>query len=80
MTIGEMFGQSGVLMLLGMGVVFGFLIILIIVMVIEQKIIHAFGLDKDVEEKPASATVNTRPQGPVVAAISAAVQQYRKTN
>jgi len=41
MTIVEMLGQSGVLTLLGLGVVFGFLIIMVIVINLTGKIISA---------------------------------------
>ena len=50
MTITEMLGQSGLLTLLGMCVVFSFIIILIICMTILKAVIHALKLDKD---KPA---------------------------
>jgi oxaloacetate decarboxylase gamma subunit len=82
MTIVEMLGQSGVLSLLGMGIVFGFLVLLIIAVTLAGKVFHALGLDKDVGAplKPAA------PAGPstsakaaaVTAAISAAVTEYRK--
>lgn len=81
MTIAEMFGQSGVLALLGMGIVFSFLIILIVSMTLVAKIIHAFGWDSDVqapkqsgEPSPVSGPVNAA----VIAAVSAAVNEYRK--
>jgi oxaloacetate decarboxylase gamma subunit len=79
-----MLEQSGVLTLLGMGIVFGFLVVLIICVTLAGKIIHALGADKDVR-----APVNTAPSpggtanagnAAVTAAISAAVTEYRKTN
>jgi oxaloacetate decarboxylase gamma subunit len=86
MTIAEMakmLGQSGVLTLMGMGTVFGFLIILIISVTLVGKVIHALGLDKDAGAlpKPAasagpSAAAKT---AAVTAAITAAVTEYRKT-
>jgi oxaloacetate decarboxylase gamma subunit len=86
MTIVEMLGQSGVLTLLGMSIVFGFLIILIISITLAGKIIHALSWDKDVGgpagtgagsgKVPARAAANTA----VAAAITAAVNEYRKTN
>jgi oxaloacetate decarboxylase gamma subunit len=83
MTIVEMLSQSGVLSLLGMGVVFGFLVILIVSVSLVGKGIHTLGLDKDVRA-PAKPAV---PAGPstaaktaaVTAAISAAVTEYRKS-
>jgi oxaloacetate decarboxylase gamma subunit len=84
MTIAEMFGQSGVLTLLGVGVVFGFLIILVLFMTLVAKIIHALGWDIDAQEGqsaqsvPAAAAAGNN--AAVVAAITAAVNEYRKTN
>jgi oxaloacetate decarboxylase gamma subunit len=81
MTITDMLGQSGVLTLLGMGIVFGFLALLIICVSLAGKLIHALGADKDVTNPPAPAA-GTRPaaaKARVTAAISAAVNEYRKT-
>ena len=84
MTIVEMLGQSGVLTLLGMGIVFSFLIIMIISITVVGKIIHALGADKDVSAGPsASRTGGGAPaseNSAVTAAISAAVTEYRKNN
>lgn len=84
MTIAEMFGQSGVLTLLGMGVVFGFLIILVLFMTLIANIIHALGWDIDAQEgqtvSVGSATASSGVNPAVVAAITAAVNEYRKTN
>ena len=84
MTIAEMFGQSVIVTLLGMSVVFGFLIILIISITLAGKIIHALCLDKDLQAKapvpaavPSSGTANNTA---VTAAITAAVTEYRKTH
>ncbi|MDR1232280.1 MAG: OadG family protein [Spirochaetaceae bacterium] len=83
MTIAEMLGQSGMMAVIGMGIVFAFLVILIIAVSLTGKIIHALGLDKDVQAVPAGrapspvAAVN---QTAVVAAIGAAVTQYQKDN
>ena len=79
MTIAEMLQQSGLLTLLGMGVVFAFLIILIICMYALHGVLHLFGKDKDVEttaSKGSSApqpVVQTADEGEVVAAIAAAL-------
>ncbi len=81
MTITEMLGQSGLLTLLGMCVVFSFIIILICCMKLLQTVVHAFKLDK---EEPAQASASAAPSasapasvaadnGAVVAAIAAAV-------
>jgi len=80
MTILDMLGQSGVLTVLGMGVVFGFLIIMVIVISGVGKFIKNLSLEK--EQKPAVSIVS-KPAGnndAVTAAISAAVNQYRKNN
>jgi oxaloacetate decarboxylase gamma subunit len=82
MTIIEMFGQSGVLAFLGMAVVFSFLIILIASMTLVAKLISALGWDADVK-KPAAAAPSagaSSPNAAVVAAVGAAVNEYRKTN
>jgi oxaloacetate decarboxylase gamma subunit len=82
-----MFGQSAVLSLLGMGVVFAFLTILIVFMTLVAKVIHALGWDADVQapNQSGAAAVPAAPSGTaqnpaVVAAISAAVNQHRKSN
>jgi oxaloacetate decarboxylase gamma subunit len=83
MTIVEMLGQSGVLTLLGMGIVFSFLIIMIVFVTVVGKIIHTLTADTAV---PAPAQGGTSSGGgaaggnaAVTAAISAAVTEYRKT-
>jgi oxaloacetate decarboxylase gamma subunit len=73
-----MLGQSGVLTLLGMGVVIGFLVIMIITITILGKIIHALGWDKDTRSASAAPAVSK--QGEITAAIGAAVSQYKKNN
>jgi oxaloacetate decarboxylase gamma subunit len=82
MTIFDMLGQSGVLTLLGMGIVFSFLVILIVAVTLAGKAVHALGWDRDVRApaaaaKPASRTAD---QAAVTAAVSAAVTEYRKNN
>jgi oxaloacetate decarboxylase gamma subunit len=81
-----MLEQSGVLTLLGMGIVFTFLVIMIIAISRMGKLIHFLGLDKDIQE----TSPHTAEAGPVqaqagnnaavTAAIAAAVNEYRKTN
>jgi oxaloacetate decarboxylase gamma subunit len=86
MTIVEMLEQSGVLTLLGMGVVFSFLVVLIICITLAGKCIHALGADKDVVPLTAAAPrvsgggSNAGNGSAVTAAITAAVNEYRKTN
>ena len=77
MTITEMLGQAGLLTLLGMGVVFSFLIILIICMYALHGVLHLLGKDKDKPvEAPASAAAPTAAadETEVVAAIAAAIK------
>ena len=88
MTIVEMLGQSGVLTVLGVGIVFSFLIIMIIVINLVGRIVRFLGLDKDAAAQTApvqAAPVRAVPafaanEAPVAAAISAAVMKYRKSN
>ena len=83
MTIVEMLGQSGVLTLLGMGIVFSFLVIMIIAITMTGKVIHALGWDKNVQPAAGSASSPAKNQGndaAVTAAIGAAVNEYRKNN
>jgi oxaloacetate decarboxylase gamma subunit len=92
MTISEMFGQSLIVAVLGMSVVFGFLCILIITITFVGKVIHALGWDKDLQAPvkpkspppgpvPAAASgAGTAQNVGVTAAIAAAVAEYRKTH
>jgi len=61
MTIAEMLGQSGVLTLLGMGIVFGFLIIMIFTVTLMGKVVHSCGWDKDVAPQAAPALAFAAP-------------------
>jgi oxaloacetate decarboxylase gamma subunit len=84
MTIVEMLEQSGVLTLLGMGIVFSFLVIMIIAVTCMGKVIHLLGLDKDVQISSGGGAVKApvakaADNAAVTAAISAAVNEYRKT-
>lgn len=85
MTIIEMFGQSGVLTLLGMAVVFSFLIILVLFMNLVAKIIHALGWDVEKNASngtpaPSAANASGGNNAATVAAVTAAVNEYRKQN
>jgi len=79
MTITEMLGQSGILTLLGMGVVFFFLIIMILAMNLLHAILHGLHLDKDEKKDDMSSAGAAAPaagnDAAVVAAISAAVHE-----
>lgn len=82
MTISEMLGQSALLTLLGMCVVFAFLVILIVCMNLLRIAVHALKLDKD-EVKPVAKSVAkpvavAKPavnKQAIVAAIAAAVHE-----
>jgi oxaloacetate decarboxylase gamma subunit len=76
MTIFEMLGQSGVLTLLGMSIVFGFLVILVVSVSLTGKLIRLF-LPPE-EEKTGVPLQAGTPNKAVSAAISAAVTEYRK--
>ncbi|HCC36232.1 MAG TPA: sodium pump decarboxylase subunit gamma [Treponema sp.] len=78
MTIMEMLGQSGVLTLLGMGIVFGFLVLLIIAITILGKVFHILGIDNDVKAPVAAAPKTAGNSAEITAAISAAVNEHRK--
>lgn len=79
MTLIDMLGQSGLLTLLGMSVVFSFIIILILCMTLLKSIVHALKLDKaDAEPTTnagASAPVAAGNDGAIIAAIAAAVRE-----
>lgn len=75
MTIGEMLAQSGILTLLGIGIVFVFIIIQIIALKAVEVGVRALGLDKQ-EVQPQTAAVQTNTaQHAVVAAIAAALHE-----
>lgn len=79
MTIPEMMSQSGLLTVLGLGVVFAFLIILIAFMKLVEVLVRMSGLDK--EEKTTTSTapaVNRGQDTAIVAAIAAAVSEKQK--
>jgi len=81
MTINEMLGQSGVLAVLGMSMVFGFLVIMIISITVVGKIMQATGAGKIAPPAaPSAAPAAAKNDAPVTAAISAAVNEYRKSN
>ncbi len=85
MRIAEMLSQSGILTLLGMVVVFSFILIMILCMNILHAFVHACGFDKEnaktakKENKPvrtpapvAAPAVDT---GAIIAAIAAAIRE-----
>jgi oxaloacetate decarboxylase gamma subunit len=79
MTISEMLQQSAVLTLLGMGVVFAFLCIMIMCVNLVGKIVHALGLDKDIlPENELPKKTNGKESAETIAVITAAITEYRK--
>ena len=78
MTIVDMLGQSGILTILGMGIVFSFLVVLVICVSAMGKIVRAAGVNKDAASGGSGqASAKTTA---VTAAIIAAVSQYRSEN
>ncbi len=82
MTIHEMLNQSIILTLLGMAVVFSFLVIMILAMTLLHSVLHALKLDTippDAPEKGSQApSVQMKPasdSGTVVAAITAFLKE-----
>ena len=80
MTVLEMFSQSGILTLLGMGVVFFFLIIAMIAL---HAVVHALKWDAEpAGEQPVAApspsvSVPAEDSGAVVAAIAAVLKDKK---
>jgi len=78
-----MLQQSGILTVLGMGIVFSFLIIMVIVINLFGKIINTKISNKD-DALPVKANIpapsDTVNKPEITAAISAAVTEYRKNN
>jgi len=81
MTIVKMLEQSGILTLLGMGVVFGFLIIMVIVISVAGNFIKekAASPGQSNGAKPGFSAAGSD-SGQITAAISAAVNEYRKSS
>lgn len=79
MTIVEMLQQSGLLTLLGMGVVFAFIIVLILCMKLLQVVVSSFNRDKKQEKSTnqvknvQKVSVQTTDEDVIIAAIAAAV-------
>jgi sodium pump decarboxylase gamma subunit len=81
MTILKMLGQSGILAFLGMGVVFGFLAIMVIVINLAGKIIkEKTALSGQSNGIRPGFNASASDNGQVTAAISAAVNEYRKSS
>ena len=76
MTIPDMLSQSGTLTLLGLGVVFSFLVILVGVMKLVEILVRVTGLDKENETQAHSgaAPMAAGNEKTVIAAIAAALK------
>jgi oxaloacetate decarboxylase (Na+ extruding) subunit gamma len=77
MTIPEMLGQSATLTILGMGVVFAFLVILIMCMKLVEILVKFSGADKEDKSASFGAPVQVvhSDDRSIVAAIAAALKQ-----
>ena len=76
MTILEMLEQSGILTLLGIGVVFGFLIIMVVVI---SRVGKLFRTAEAGEIAAVENRIVPSNNDPITAAIVAAVSEYRKS-
>lgn len=75
MTITQMLSQSLILTLLGMSVVFAFLVVLIVFVSLTAKVIKALKLDQDATPDTATPTTNSAQKNKVVAAIAVALRE-----
>lgn len=74
MTIVQMLSQSGLLTVLGMGVVFSFIIVMILAMHILHASIHALKLDAEAEKHEKVLDEAPVSSDAAIAAIAAAAQ------
>ena len=82
MTIVEMLEQSAILTVLGVGMEFSFLILMIICVTLVSKIIRYLESGKNIKAQEAATTdtaIKKEDNGPIIAAITAAVNEYRKS-
>lgn len=83
-NVGNLLVEAGTLLLVGMVVVFVFLTLLIVAIKLIAKVCEYFpepvapGLAQPVQASPAASHSDAMPPS-LVAAISAAIHQYRKT-
>ena len=73
MDIFEMLEQSGIMTLVGMGIVFGFLVVLVLAIGLMSKVVGRFMENS----APVAATANNEL---ITAVISASVNEYRKAD
>ena len=82
MTIIEMMEQTGFLALLGIGIVFSFLLILVISITLMSKILNArvFSRNREVSPSQSDKAAGSKTGDPrITAAISAAVAEHQKS-
>ena len=72
-----MIGQSGVLSVMGVGMVFGFLMILVLAVSLMGKVLRLKIFNKEKVLNAQTVQVNAENNANVTAAISAAVTQYK---
>ena len=77
MSVGSMVDQSLIIMVVGLTIVFLFLMILIFFVNFNQKIVAKFGWDK--EPEPEKKKAPSGDNKAVVAAIGAAVSKYKES-
>ena len=75
MPISELIRQSLIIMVVGLSIVFLFLIILIISVNLSHAIIHKFGLD--IEDKPENKGSSSGDDQNIPVVIGAAVSRFR---
>lgn len=73
----EMMSSGIELMLIGMGIVFAFLALMIVMVNIMTAVIEKFFPEPVVEEIHPASALTTHTDAGVIAAISAAIHQYR---
>ena len=76
MTILKMLGQSGILTVLGMGIVFSFLVIMVIAVTLMGKILGSGITNNDAGPSAVPGTQDKN----IIVAISAAVDNFRRKN
>ena len=77
MTIFEMLEQSGIITLLGMGIVFSFLVILVFAISLAGKVINRFVKEPAVQSGSIQSGQRAADSDSVPAVIAAAVHNYR---
>ena len=80
MTIAEMLNQSGLITILGMGVVFSFILIMVICVTAMGKVFQAIESAKKTGSTGTPATSKpVATEAGKIAAIAAALHEYRKS-